>query len=254
MFNGLLGWWLSHPDYVGALMWRNLSGLVHGTLELITSTAFRQSVRPGAFRSEFVLDGTAGRVAVPVTSFQPAGAITVACWAYGAPSGVRGLINHRESGASRKGYVMESDGTNVNFYVYVSGAYSGSPNGALSATVWTHWCATYDGATVRLYKNAVEQGGGTAATGAITYDSATSMYLGAEYISAGDRVWDGPIDDFQIYSRALSASEVGWLYDESRRGYPSVFSNRTSHRTNTALEAHVQLPGPPRAVPRVVSY
>lgn len=233
--HGCLGWWLSHPDYCGGVMWKNLTDKVHGTLELITSAAFRQSVRPGAFRSEFVLDGANGRVSVPNAQFSPTAALTVACWAYSSPTGVRGMLNNRQNAAGRQGWVLEHNAGSVNLYVHVGGAYQGSPTLTMTATAWNHVCGTFNGSTVRIYKDGVEVGTGTAASGSIAYDSATSLYLGAEYISDGNRVWDGAIDDFRIYDRALSAAEVFDLYLESRRGYPNVLAGR--RRRNPITDA-----------------
>jgi concanavalin A-like lectin/glucanase superfamily protein len=69
---------------------------------------------------------------------------------------------------------------------------------------WTHVAATYDGTTIRLYLNGV-QNATRAQTGALVA-STQPLRLG------GDAIWSewfqGTLDEIRVYNRALSASEI----------------------------------------------
>jgi hypothetical protein len=69
---------------------------------------------------------------------------------------------------------------------------------------WTHVAATYDGTTIRLYLNGV-QNATRAQTGSLLA-STQPLRLG------GDAIWaewfQGMLDEIRVYNRALSASEI----------------------------------------------
>jgi fibronectin type 3 domain-containing protein len=81
---------------------------------------------------------------------------------------------------------------------------------ALSTGVWTHVAVTLSGSTATLYINGVAVG----ANNAMTFKpsgmgSTTQNYLGKSQYP--DPYFNGGLDDFRIYSSALSASEIGIL-------------------------------------------
>lgn len=69
---------------------------------------------------------------------------------------------------------------------------------------WYHVAATIDGATVKLYVNGVLQA--SAATAA-NYTPTDKFRLGAAQCCSGD-TFGGKIDEFSLYSRALSVDEI----------------------------------------------
>jgi hypothetical protein len=75
---------------------------------------------------------------------------------------------------------------------------------ALPLNAWSHLTTTYDGATLRLFVNAV-QVGSTAVTGSVAV-SANQLSIG------GNSVWGeyfaGRLDEIRIYNRALTQSEI----------------------------------------------
>ena len=95
---------------------------------------------------------------------------------------------------SPQGAVMRSTGAVV---------WTGAPP-PLSAGTWTHLAVTYDGATLRVYRNGAQS---ASATGAGSIQTST----GALRIG-GNLIWgeytDGRIDEVRIYNRALSAGEI----------------------------------------------
>ena len=77
----------------------------------------------------------------------------------------------------------------------------------LNNTAWMHAAATYDGTTMRLYINGVQEGS-IAGPAAITANS-LAVGLGAQ--SDNTRRFTGLLDDARIYGSALSASQIAAL-------------------------------------------
>ena len=80
---------------------------------------------------------------------------------------------------------------------------------------WYHVAATYDGSSIKIYVNGVEEGTPTIESGPIDYIGEQQDFK----IGAGEKGngllqnhFDGSIDDVRVYDRALSAEEVWQLY------------------------------------------
>jgi len=83
--------------------------------------------------------------------------------------------------------------------------------GSSSSGTWEFWVGTYDGSTGILYKNDASTVGTVATTsGAIA--NVAGLSVGRDF-EKNIQPWNGGIDDFRIYNRALSASEVSTLYN-----------------------------------------
>lgn len=72
--------------------------------------------------------------------------------------------------------------------------------------------ATYDGSTIRLYIDDQEDNNGSA-SGSPDWDSGKSFSLGSNDDGSG-QYWDGKIEYFYLYNRAITAFEVALLYRE----------------------------------------
>ena len=72
---------------------------------------------------------------------------------------------------------------------------------------WMHVAATYDGATIRLYINGIEESSLAASFTIAANDLPLS--IGAQ--SNADRFFQGALDQVRVYNRALSADEVAGL-------------------------------------------
>ena len=79
-----------------------------------------------------------------------------------------------------------------------------------TTNTWTHVVATWDGSTLELYRDGTSVG--------TTSASGTSSQGFADTIGAFDAgpsdVWDGRLDDWRIYDKSLSSSEVSNLYND----------------------------------------
>ncbi len=77
---------------------------------------------------------------------------------------------------------------------------------ALTTGAWTHVAVVRSGTTVSLYVNGALAGSGTIALNPSDLGVTTQNYLGKSQWN--DPYLDGALDDFRLYSQALSASEI----------------------------------------------
>tara|TARA_R100001463_G_scaffold1227_1_gene5470 strand:+ start:2658 stop:6308 length:3651 start_codon:yes stop_codon:yes gene_type:complete len=122
-----------------------------------------------------------------------------------------------------------------NIYKYFFGLGSGTGHiqdssvtiSNFSSNTWVHLALTYDGADVKLYSNGTLDG--TLNAGNVgSYPPITSGFDGISYIGATHRTGNvsieayltGKIDELNIFSRALSSSEVSSLYNSGTPGNP----------------------------------
>jgi hypothetical protein len=89
--------------------------------------------------------------------------------------------------------------------VQVNGTWYAASFGTLAANTWYHLAATYDGETLRTYRNGSLVTSNTAPSGAAAAESAT-LKLGRH--AAAAQYFRGVIDDVRLYDRALSQSEI----------------------------------------------
>lgn len=84
----------------------------------------------------------------------------------------------------------------------------------LTPGIWYHLAATFDGSQSKLYVNGVSEGTGS---GTATIDSTFPLMVG-RLNSNLDGSFQGQIDEFSFYSRALSASEIAAIYNAGSAG------------------------------------
>ncbi|MEZ4716691.1 MAG: LamG domain-containing protein [Caldilineaceae bacterium] len=82
--------------------------------------------------------------------------------------------------------------------------------GTLATDVWHHAAMTYDGVRLRVYLDGTEVGS-MSLSGVVTADPNVPVAVGAQPQGAGNNTFAGLIDDVRIYTRALSAAEIGQL-------------------------------------------
>lgn len=78
---------------------------------------------------------------------------------------------------------------------------------AIGTNVWTWIVLTYDNPTVKIYANAVQIGSGSHAP---TWPT-SSVLVGR---NAYGNYYYGRVDDFRIYSHALTTNEINYLYHQ----------------------------------------
>ncbi|HEV2783720.1 MAG TPA: beta-L-arabinofuranosidase domain-containing protein [Actinophytocola sp.] len=160
------------------------------------------------------LNGTDGHVRLPngimagVTNFTVAGWVrlaTVGAWSrvfdFGSGTGSYMFLSPR-SGAGTARFAITTGGAGAEQQI--------NAPAALPAGAWTHVAVTLSGNTGVLYVNGAEVARNANITLRPASLGGTQNYLGRSQY-AGDPYLSGQLDDFRIYSRALSASEISAL-------------------------------------------
>jgi PKD repeat protein len=101
------------------------------------------------------------------------------------------------------------DSTALEFRLKTDGVTTAmaSSAGEVVAGEWYHVAATYDGATMRIYKNASEIAA-SAKTGAVSANPSAPVALGDAPAGAGNVAFDGLLDDVRVHDRGIDAGQV----------------------------------------------
>ncbi|MBK9286530.1 MAG: T9SS type A sorting domain-containing protein [Flavobacteriales bacterium] len=135
-------------------------------------------------------------------------AITVEAWIY--PTAFRsnvfeGSILNKEG--SPGGYMLRCGGQGVLEFAFASGpAAAASPTGTLTLNTWQHVAGTFDGTTVRLYKNGI-QVASTASTVAIPSSASVQFAIGGS-VTFPDRAFSGLIDEVRIWNTVIPPLQI----------------------------------------------
>ncbi len=208
------------PGIVGsALSFTNVGGVV-GDCHAKVDVAFSKALNPASFSVEFWLKPTT------------LGGDTTGAAIFSSlnPNGF--------GGANRQGVVIYLTDTGlIQFRLGLNSGYAGALNstsGALVTGTWKHVVCTYDGTTQRIYINGVAAGtlatsaagtgwlpnsqaitrlGGTVLNGSATYAPVLTRpaILGANSY-AGNRGYDGLMDEVAVYGTVLTASKIAAHY------------------------------------------
>lgn len=135
---------------------------------------------------------------------------TIACWSVMTTFSNGELFNIETSDALILSH-RSSDSAMRLFHKDTGGTYQGTDySTAWSVGVAAHWCATYDGANQRLYKNGA-QFGSRATTGGVfstANDWRQGLHSGGSANPMNGRIWRA-----YGWDRALDAAEVAALYE-----------------------------------------
>jgi hypothetical protein len=149
---------------------------------------------------------------------------------------------------------MASDGAGGNeFFFYINGSSQVQmavnttgytfTSATISVGAWTHIVATRSGTTLTVYVDGVNKGTDTA-SGTMGF-STCSLLIGADAdatcVGSLGNYLDGKIDEFRIYNRALSETEVLALYKGSKR---TVINKTKKNRITNGLVGHWTFDGP----------
>jgi hypothetical protein len=136
------------------------------------------------------------------------------------------IIMKGDSVNSQEWGLLVDDGPNtLEFRLITSSATSLDSSTSLSTGTLYFVAATYDGATMRVYIDG-DQDNSKSASGNIS-QSSTNIWIGDQGITAGQRDFDGTIEDVRVYSRALSAAEIKTIY--SLRGRDGIRQGLEGH-------------------------
>ena len=156
------------------------------------------------------LDGTGDYAVVPDdASLDISGPITIAAWVRPETTGTQYLVKKATQGgtdgyelslaSSGKVFFRLNQKTSANTYRIDS-----TTSYPADGTTWMHVAATYDGTTMRLYINGVQDGSVAGPASIVT--NALGLGIGAQ--PDGVSQLQGALDDIRLYGRALSAAEI----------------------------------------------
>lgn len=209
---------MGHPSFFGGNLWFDLAGRsFHGTLTNGASPSGSLGRIGGNGCISF--DGTNDYVSVPSSApLQVAtGNFTVCCWFLAASfGGFRCLFDKGDSSANRELAFFIDTTSGGGFNVGHSGFNGLTYSPAWTTGEWQQFCWTRSGTSNTFYRNAVSCA--TATDGSSSTNS-LALAIGGN-LSGGGSYWNGSIDDFRIYGRALSAAEVYAVYADGLLGYP----------------------------------
>ena len=160
------------------------------------------------------LDGTDDYVSLPTGIVNGLTSCTISAWVNLDAVSTWMRIFDFGTGTSNYMFLSPKGGSNVvRFAITTSGNTAEQQiNGmaALPTGVWTHVAVTLSGSVGKLYVNGSLVGQNTSMTlNPSSLGNTTNNYLGKSQWA--DPYLNGKIDDFRIYSRALTASEVNTL-------------------------------------------
>ncbi|MBP7998168.1 MAG: hypothetical protein KA314_02115 [Chloroflexi bacterium] len=115
--------------------------------------------------------------------------------------------------------VLRIDNQRLHFYMRLDGTLQRIfVSNIMTAGVWQHIAGTYDGQTMRLYRNGIEVGT-LDVVGEINH---TAIPLQNMFLSSGTETFDGQMDEVGVYDRALSDAEIFALAQSDVAGVQSV--------------------------------
>jgi hypothetical protein len=150
------------------------------------------------------------------------GALSIVAWIYAAdatPTTVHNILTkiHGATGVAQWAFFLRSNGT-LRCSVNGGGTvYNATTTGTLADATWLYAGCTWDGATLRVYRNGTEDGTGTATTGTQT-DNTYAPRLGNSGYAGGLGPFTGTIDEVAYYNHALSQGEMQALISGGATG------------------------------------
>ena len=143
------------------------------------------------------------------------------------------------TGTSKYMFLTLTNGSQTVFAITTNG--SGSEQKitapvAFKAGTWTHIAVTKSGNTAIMYADGVEVGRNDAMTLSPSSLGVTDKNYIAKSQYSSDPYYSGGIDDFRIYSRAITAAEISAMAGEVNSGIKSVAETKISVRANDTVQ------------------
>jgi|CXWL01.1.fsa_nt_gi hypothetical protein len=221
--DGLIGHW-AFDEATSTSAFDSSGNFSTGTLTGVGRTA------AGRIGGALDFDGVGDdKVVIPHKAlFNTSSAMSLSIWVYNRAPGCNCNISTPHNIVSKKGstyntsnsWTLYWDGKNQqNTPYYMFRARRNTDTGDsyvfrqnTNKNVWIHLVAVFDAGFLRIYENGVLVGGPN-------YIGATSMLLTSQPIHLGGAInypqppWNGLLDDFRLYNRAVTAAEAQQLYE-----------------------------------------
>ena len=220
---GLVGYWLMNEGSGSNIY--DISGKGnHGTLTNMSTNDQSSGWSGSKFGGGLGFDGTDDYINCgDDSSLSMTNVITISAWVKTNTLTAYQDISHKGvHTAQHEGMYFGLD-NNGKYGLYLGNGTS-STHGLSSdniTTEWNHIAATWDGTTIRLYKNGIQDPS--------TYLFSGPIYYGSGVFTIGRAAWggyyfDGILDEIQIYNRRLDTNELKQQYHNPFGGIitPSV--------------------------------
>ena len=210
---------LDGPFPAGLAIWMPFDDTASNTADVVSGGNGRctspgcPSSTPGHHGNGFLFDGNDDCIEVPDSGQFGQPQLTASIWFRQdasdscSPMGKRvdigaSVVNswELETNTGNQLVFTSSHGTNGNQRV-------ASPNDTIALGQWHHIALTYDGTTKRIYRDGTQVASGSQ-SGAIPYDTHSAWFGCDDNETTFVLHCKMAIDDFQLYSRALSAAEI----------------------------------------------
>jgi hypothetical protein len=218
--NGLVGWW----PFTGNA--NDLSG--NGNNGVVTGAALSTD-RNGISNNAYLYSGAGNFIIVPnSTSLQFNGGITISAWLYASafPAPVSYWFSKGADGGTPYSWCSSvSAGTKkaqVDIFNNVNLNCNTISTSSLQLNTWIHLVQTFNGVSSRTFVNGVLES--TAACSYTTFSNTYDLIFGKRHISGLPYYWNGKIDDFGLWNRALTPCEITQLYNTSVFTTPTITS------------------------------
>jgi len=218
---GLVGCWLPLPNNANGSRLFDLTGRSHGTL----TNSVTWAAGPNGFGSVSVVNGTTNYVEIAGSGG----------WGADGPQTYEVLYRPTYSiGAIYRGVLAQGTaGNQLQMVNFTDGNFYAGHDGGnrvviaatslLTQNVWVHLVLVLGSAVTAqhiLYRNGEQVGTAGSAGAAFSWSDTTLARIGNNNANSTD----GQIACVRRYSRALSASEVWGLYQQSALGYPDTLN------------------------------
>jgi len=165
-------------------------------------------INAGANSGAFEFDGSNDFIRLPTNGFDWSNK-SISLWS-----------NREATGNSRIAGARDGDAVTLkvdNFFGFEdNGSFGFVDPGSTPENQWVHFCFTNDGTTIELFVDGTSQGTDSW-PGPVT--TVPDLFIGASNDIEDNAVkfhYDGLIDDFRIYNKRLSSSEVNQIYNNTQ--------------------------------------
>ena len=205
---GLVAWW-KMDEAAGSDTAADASG--NGNTATLTGLNPASAWTTGRTGGALKCDGSGGALVNDSVSLDGiTTGVTIAAWVnrLSATTGFSAVLSRETGTTNGQYYWLGLSGDDAEFY---------GLSGVLSTTtvpmgIWTHMAATHDGTTARIYVNGA-QVTSKSSSDVFKADTSKLTICGNQNDASGaiTELWNGLVDDLQLYNRVLTATEIANL-------------------------------------------